>query len=210
MVISASQVVFEEVKATLNQADVTVVNSLPLPGEMLNMGFGDGTDTIANLLRTAIPTNSADYQAWLDGDFYVYRVTRQEELEQPLLYEKPGYCSDDEPFPLRTNYCLTKRSDENEASRVGITMDELKEAQSFILDQIAQKCTIPILCNRKSSTTAFASGVPDNGYACLEKGQKCQGDSRDTYYPTSAQMVIDALKPGAITSKVRKSSDGRH
>jgi hypothetical protein len=201
MVITASQSVFAEVEAVLKKVGVSVVNPLPLPGELLNLGFEDGKDTIINLLRTAFPTDDDAYQAWLDGPFHVHRVTRSQEFEDPSLYPKPDYCSADEPFPVRSSFCLTQRSENDEASRVGKSMDELKAAQSFIMNNIVSANWPTIVL--KSSVTSFSAGAPDKGYDCLSTGQKCQGDSRDTYYPSSSEMVQNALKAGAITSKIR-------
>jgi len=41
---------------------------------------------------------------------------------------------------------------------------------------------------------AFDSGLPDNGFNCLDQQTKCQGDNRDTFYP----MNVDLLKSSMI------------
>jgi len=201
MVITASEAIYLEVESMLKEAGMNSVSLLPLPGNYLDMGFGDGKDTIANLLRTAFPTDSGAYESWLDSHFFVYRLTPQKILEVPKLYSRPTYCGSElgnQPGP----YCLTQRSKTDEAARVGLTMQNLRAAQSYILDQIASR--MGHFSSWRSSKTDFQAGVPDNGYLCLDRGQKCQGDSRDTYYPASSELVINALKPGAIASKVRE------
>jgi hypothetical protein len=201
MVITASEAVYQEVESMLKEAGMNAVNLMPLPGADLDMGFGDEKDTVANLLRTAFPADSSAYATWLDSRFFVYRLTPQKVLEVPKLYSRPTFCDSESEIPP-SSYCLTQRSKIDEASRVGLTMESLKAGQSFILDEIAKR--MGYLSDWRSSKTDFEAGVPDNGYGCLDMGQKCQGDSRDTYYPASSQLIMNALKPGAIASKVRQ------
>jgi hypothetical protein len=204
MVISPSQTVYEEVKEMLLQAGMGVVNPLPLPGTFLNLGFSSGADTVANLLRTAFPADQDAYDKWIAGEWFVHRLTPQKNVEAPRLYPKPGFCSKRSGIPPN-KYCLTKRSVTDEASRVGMQLESLEAAQSLILDKVSDRMgTWNLTKWLRTSKSGFRSGVPDNGYLCLERGQKCQGDSRDTYYPASTEMIFNALKKGVIASKIRE------
>jgi hypothetical protein len=83
-------------------------------------------------------------------------------------------------------------------------MERLEGAQQLILDKLrteARDAAGSWLFQRITSTTDFEAGVPDSGYMCLKLGKKCQGDTRDTYYPVSAEQVQNALMRGAIRSK---------
>jgi hypothetical protein len=293
MVIAPSMTVFNATSSLIKSSGIGVVNSLPLPGSILNLGFGEGKDTFGPLLRTAFPSDADAYKAWIDAKpFILLRVTPTTEESDRInsdgnkLYPKPRYCAlggpgsgsdacpkavrqewfdlgytvikdkgeghvyldcedspsvenpeglkasckpeecggkqwcfvknncrwckeDSEaklscPTPTPSDYCLTPRSTVPEAGRVGLTMERLRGAQQAILDKLRTIHTAGSwswLFAPKSATTDFTAGVPDSGYMCLKLGQKCQGDSRDTYYPVSAELVQNALMAGAIHSK---------
>lgn len=206
MVISPSQGTAERVAGELRRAGASAVNFLPLPGAGLSLGFEEGKDAFATFLRTAFPTDVTAYQAWLDQrPFVVLRATarRSRRGYRAELYPLPDYCPEGTsiPPPMGT-YCLTRRSAAPEAERVGLETERLQAAQAEVARKLAQTIRGSSLGN--SQTTNFGSTVPDSGLECLAMGSKCQGDSRDTYYPASVEFVQNALMAGAVVSGLRE------
>jgi len=202
MVITPSQTTFEQLATTLKESGITIVNNLPIAGDGMNFGFNADSDTFTTLLRTAVPANRTLYDAWLDSSpFVVLRATPTKEVAEKKIYPRPEYCDPGMKLPPPTGtYCLTKRSKVSEAERMNTTMDHLRGAQRTLVDVLQRKVNGWWWGN--SQTTFFSSGSVDNGFVCIDKGQKCQGDTRDTYYPASRDFLKNSMTRGMMASGV--------
>ena len=188
MVLTTSPTVYDQVRPLLEEQFPGAVNLLRFPGEMLDLGHGSGKDTIAGLLRLAFPADWKDHDDYVaSAPFFLYRLTPRTSAELEL-YAKPLYCGTGQKYPI--DNCVTVRNQTSEGDRIGGLTNEMLEAAAMTaLQNIKQH----VGHWWESVITEFAAAVPDLGFTCLDYGQHCQGDTRDTFYPKSDLHTMDAM-----------------
>ena len=154
-----------------------VISNYSFPGTQLNLGINTTDDTFITIMRTAFYEDETDATSYFND--IPYRVLRMEfNKSSPTLFE---------PRPLINR--ITGRTD---ATVAGISMDEMQNSIFYMGAMVVQT----IVGENESMSaedwglqaTEMISGVPDNGFICIEQGRMCLADCRDTIYPFSSDI----------------------
>jgi hypothetical protein len=122
---------------------------------------------------------TAYYQNYSEAEEYFstipFRIFRMELIETEVdLYDR------------RT--LVDKKTNFTDSSLANISLTQMKEALLRVIDQVITNITLGKSSQWYLQVTQTISGVPDNGFECIQEGQVCLADCRDTIYPFSIHL----------------------
>ena len=157
--------------------DINVISNYSFPGTEMNLGIDTKDDTFVTIMRTAFYDNTLDASNYFND--VPYRVLRMElNTSSPTLFERR---------PL-----INRVTGHTDADAAGITMNEMRESVIYagvnVVDIIMTDNDSNSVKDWNIQITSLISGVPDNGFDCIEEGRHCLADCRDTVYPFSTEI----------------------
>ena len=193
-VMSPSETVTKMVEDQLySKGIVDHVKHYPYPGDMLKLAgdsWDNNADMLALLFRLAYPTRPEEMKTYVANakeNNKIFRVTvPSDQIDDFKLYSNPTLIE-------RKMNRMESVVDEN-AQEI-VSNQQLKDGLEQLIQNI--KDTDGKL-GWKAKEYTFDSGLPDNGFVCLDTQVKCEGDNRDTYYP----MNVDLLKSSMICETI--------
>lgn len=152
------------------------------PARPLVYGLAAEADTFSLLTRVALPTDPAALAAWQAAPgVAVLRLTPREALAGAA----PA------PFPVRTPVAAP------EPTALAQAVDDLEAAI-----RAAERSALP------PSEVRIADAAPDP-IACLSEPRNCNGDNRDTPYPTSLPFLFPDDNDALVVFGVNHAATGR-
>ena len=153
----------------------TVISNYSYPGKHLNLGIESKDDTFLTIMRTAFYKNITQANQYFNEiPFKVLRLEFSSKYSN-LFDKKP----------------LVKRDyGQHDATIINQSLDYMKNVQYILVEQVIRNVTEKSknLKNNWSLQIAYTqSGVPENGFECINNGQRCLGDCRDTIYPVNSE-----------------------
>lgn len=198
VVWTADQNTFNSVQADLLESGLVpqAVNYLPIPQTVpatlpggsaydLQMGHGESYDVFTMLMRTAYPSNQADYKAYMqENPYYVVRVG-------PSTHLKPN------PAPV-----------------IGYPSDISGIAENSRLQVALNHLVSDIEKNYAGSfpLTALTSGSnPHTGWDCITGTLSCTGDNYDALYTenTPRSITVTHLQDFVLVAGVNHQKTGK-
>ena len=151
----------------------SLISNYSFPGQQLNLGIETQDDTFITVMRTAYYQNSSEAEQYFNT--IPFRVFRMELIETEVdLYDR--------------RILIDKKTNSNDASLANISLIQMKEALLKVIDQVITNVTYGKSSQWYLQVTQTISGVPDNGFECIQEGQVCLADCRDTIYPFSIHL----------------------
>ena len=150
-----------------------LISNYSYPGKELNLGITPQDDTFITIMRTAYYQNTTEANNYFSEiPFRVFRM----ELNSPSvdLYDRKKL------IDKKTNY--------TDASLAEVSLDSMKETLLKVIDQVITNITYGESSQWYLQVSQTFSGVPDNGFECIQDGQVCLADCRDTIYPFSIHL----------------------
>ena len=151
----------------------SLISNYSFPGKQLNLGIETQADTFITVMRTAYYQNSHEADDYFST--IPFRVFRMELIDTEVdLYDR------------RT--LVDKKTNFTDASLANVSLPQMKEALLRVIDQVIINITQGKSSQWYLQVTQTISGVPDNGFECIQEGQVCLADCRDTIYPFSIHL----------------------
>lgn len=151
----------------------SLISNYSFPGKQLNLGINTQDDTFITVMRTAYYQNSTEANDYFNN--IPFRVFRMELIETDVdLYDR------------RT--LVDKKTNFTDASLANVSLTLMKETLLKVINQVITNITQKDSSQWYLQVTQTVSGVPDNGFECIQEGQVCLADCRDTIYPFSIHL----------------------
>ena len=148
-----------------------LISNYSFPASELNLGVDTNADTFITVMRTAFYKDQNEANNYFKN--VPFRVMRMELKNQDVtLYNRR------ELVNRKTKY--------NDASKAGVTLDQMRQVVINVIKSVIKNVTDSN--DWFVQVTQTVSGVPDNGFDCINKGRMCLADCRDTLYPFSTKI----------------------
>ena len=150
-----------------------LISNYSFPGQQLNLGIDTQDDTFITIMRTAYYQNASEANEYFDT--IPFRIFRMELIETKVdLYNR------------RT--LVDKKTNFTDGSLANISLSEMRKTLLKVIDQVITNITQGESSQWYLQVTQTISEVPDNGFECIQAGQVCLADCRDTIYPFSIHL----------------------
>ena len=180
LVLGASVEGIELAKQALVEAGVSLnlISNYSFPGTELNLGINTTSDTFITVMRTAYYKNKDDADDYFNN--VPYRVFRMELMQ--------------ENYTLYGRQLLVERITGNdELDYIGISATDMMESMLYITKELIATTSNNDVDKWYIQVTNTKAGTPDSGFDCIEHGQMCLADCRDTVYPFSMEIYDRAV-----------------
>ena len=149
-----------------------LISNYSFPGKELFLGIGYENDTFINVMRTAYYKNNTEAENYFSE--VPYRVLRMEYNGDTVkLYDRKSLKNRETKF--------------NDASKSGESLKDMKKTIVEVSNNIIKNIT-NLDKNWYVQVSTTDSGAPDNGFECIDSGEVCLADCRDTLYPFSSRI----------------------
>jgi hypothetical protein len=151
----------------------SLISNYSFPGLQLNLGIDSQDDTFITVMRTAYYQNTSQADNYFNT--IPFRVFRMELIDTEVnLYDRRDL--------------VDKKTNFTDASLANVSLNQMKETLLKVIDQVITNITHGEFYQWYLQITQTVSGVPDNGFECIQEGQVCLADCRDTIYPFSIHL----------------------
>ena len=148
-----------------------LISNYSFPASKLNLGINTHDDTFITVMRTAFYTDLNQANNYFKS--VPFRVMRME-------------LKDNKITPYNRKKLVNRKTKYNDASKAGVTLSQMKRVVINVVKSVIRNITNSN--NWYIQITDTVSGVPDNGFDCINKGRMCLADCRDTLYPFSTKI----------------------
>lgn len=142
------------------------ISLFSFPGSTLSLGDESQADTFTTIMRTAFYDNEDDKEAFFNSiPFQVLRMELSSNVN--VLHEK------DEYIPRETGV-------QNDASLPNLSLSEMRQAVKSLTALVLTSLVEGTTDGWDISVANLISGEQDTGDDCIDMGQRCLADCRDT------------------------------
>jgi len=146
------------------------ISNFTFPGSELSLGSDTQADTFTTIMRTAFYENEVDKNAFFaDIPFKVLRMELNPDVSN-TLHTKSAY------IPRATGV-------QTDGTLAGLSIESMKSATFSLSKHVLSSLTGSSHKHWDIAVTEMDSGEPDHGNDCIDLGQRCLADCRDTLYP---------------------------
>lgn len=173
ILISANQTVTEAVKESLHEAGYNdeMINVMPIPAEVYDMGLEKGADTFSFLQRVSQPQDREAYRDYLDHiseRSIVYRITPKEEVPED---------------PYENETVIPRGTGIHEAAVLDQAEDHLEKIREELLQEYSDEYDYEEL--------SCEIAVPE-GLTAYYTDFNAKGDNRDAMYLMTPEFTLDS------------------
>jgi hypothetical protein len=181
IVLSPSRTATDLAIVALQESGVPLlrISNYSFPGSTLSLGDSNTSDSFTTLMRTAFYSNSAESEAFFNE--IPFKVLRME-MSGAILNE----------LNPTSVYVPRETGVLNDGTLAGLSVDEMHDA----IVSLARMTVQSVIKDYPTTTvddwdvtqSAFESGEQDKGDTCIDLGQHCLADCRDTLYPFTVSL----------------------